>query len=114
MPQADYPVYFAWYNEVDNLAANGNICLRRGQLDAALAWFERALTHAAAPAWAAYGAAQAAARLEQPDLALTYLRQALARGYPATRAALEADSHLHGLHDRPGWRTCLEQLPPIA
>lgn len=105
---ADYSVYFAWFNEVDNLAVNGNICLRDGDARAAVEWYRRAFFHGEAKGWAYWNAAEAYTRLGEPEQALAALRQALERGY-GNRQALEQAAEFVPLHGTPSWQALLEE-----
>ncbi len=106
----EYAVYFAWFDEVDNLAVNGNIRLRDGNPRAALEWYRRAFFHGEAKGWAYWSAAVAHTRLGEPDQALAALRQALTRGY-GSHEELERDPDLAPLHAHPGWPALLAELP---
>jgi RimJ/RimL family protein N-acetyltransferase len=105
----EYPVHFAYYREADNLAVNGNVCLRRERYPEALDWFGRSLASAEAPDWAYYGAACAAARLEQADHALRYLDQAIQRGFTHLEF-IRSSEHLRYLHDSRRWKELIEKL----
>jgi len=105
-------VHFAYYRETDNLAVNGNVCLRRERYPEALDWFEKALACAGAPDWAYYGAACAAARLEQSDHALRYLDEAVERGFTHVEF-IRSSAHLEHLHDSRRWKELIEKLEKL-
>ena len=106
---AEYPVYFAWFDEAANLAVNGNVRLREGDPDAALAWFRRSLATDAAPAWAFFGAARAAAATGDSDAALGYAAEAVDRGFTHV-GTLQGAEELRPLHDTDAWRRLMARL----
>ena len=102
----DYPVYFAWFDPIANLAVNGNVRLHRGQYTEAAAWFHRALTADTPPRWAYFPAACAAAMADQPDAALSYLQKAIASGVDIAR--VRTAEQLRSLHDTEMWRILID------
>ena len=106
---AEYPVYFAWFDEAANLAVNGNIRLRRGDPVAALTWFARSMAREDAPSWAWFGAARAAAALGRVEEALDHLGSAVDRGFMHAGAIREAEE-FRVLHDSDRWRRLLARL----
>ncbi len=104
----EYPVCFAWFDEVDNLAVNGNIRLRDGDPGAAIEWYRRAFFHGEAKGWAHWNAAAAYTRLGEAEKAIGALREALARGCGG-REELEGDADFAPLHGTPGWQALLAE-----
>ena len=97
----DYPVYFAWFDETDNLAVNGNVRLRSQDCQGAIPWFERALRSGQAKAWVYLRAACAYALAGRPDDAMDTLRRGVARGL--SRDWIRGAEELQSLHDLEGW-----------
>lgn len=106
---AEYPVTFAWFDEAANLAVNGNIRMRDGDPEAALAWFRRSLDTGAAPAWAFLDAARAAAAVGDADVALGYAAEAIDHGFTHVGAFQGADE-LRPLHDTDAWRRLMARI----
>ncbi len=104
-----YPVYYAWFDEVDNLAVNGNVRLRAGDYAGAVPWFERAIASGRARQWVYRGAASAYAQAGQPDAALVALRGAVERGYRDLEG-LRGAEELRSLRGAPGWRALMREL----
>jgi RimJ/RimL family protein N-acetyltransferase len=105
----DYPVHFAWYDEVSNLAVNGNMRLRAHDYEGAIEWFERAFQHGEAPWWAYWGAARAYAMAGRHDAALDAIRQAAAHGLDNLDWVKDAQE-LRPLHGSSGWKALIEEL----
>jgi GNAT superfamily N-acetyltransferase len=105
----DYPAFTAWFDEVENLAINGNFRLRAGKYQEALAWFEQAFAKGQAGDWAYWGAARCAAALGLEEAALGYLHQAVERGFRDLSLLLHAE-HFQGLHGSQGWSALIERL----
>ncbi len=106
------PVHFAWFDEVDNLAVNGNVRLGAGDYAGAVEWLERALSRGEAKGWAYWVywvAACAYARLGRSDDALGALRQAWARGFRHLEP-LHSSAHLESLRGSAGWRRLMEEF----
>lgn len=101
--------YFALFDPASNLAVHGEIELNQGNYATALHWLERSLRCADVPGWAYFDAACASARLDQPDAAMQYLEQAVARGF-RNLDYLRTVDHLHNLHDLPAWTAFLQSL----
>lgn len=105
----DYPVYLLLCAPVRRLAAQGHQALQAGRYAQALAWHERALAQADAPAWVAYEAACACARLARAEEAFAYLSRAVQGGFTHL-SLLRACEHLQPLHRRPEWQALLAEL----
>jgi RimJ/RimL family protein N-acetyltransferase len=105
----DYPVFFAWFDEVDNLAVNGNVRLRAGDCQGAVPWFERALASGRAGGWVYWQAGVAYAGLGQGELALASLRGALERGFGDAQRLRDA-AELQSLRGTAGWDKLLADL----
>lgn len=106
---SDYPVYFAWYDEVSNLAVNGNMRLRAHDYLGAIEWFERAFRRGEAPWWAYCGAARAYAMTGKQDAALGAIRHAAARGFD-NLDWLKSAEELETLRGTSGWNKLIEEL----
>jgi len=104
-----YPVYYAWFDEADNLSANGNARFRSGEYTASLEWFERAFRTGRAPAWAYFLAACANAHEGGYSEALRALRAAKARGF-GDLEAIQSSPHLEPLRRSAGWEALLDDL----
>ncbi len=74
-----YPVLFGYGDNTLNLAVNGNMCLRRGEAEAAVSWFGRAFA-AGNPVWALLPATRACLRSGDAEQARVYLQRALDSG----------------------------------
>ena len=105
----DYPAYTAWFDEVDNLAANGNARLREGRYEEAQDWFEQAFARGEAKDWAYWGAARAAAALGQDEAALRYLGQAVDRGFRELALLIQAEDFKR-LYGSRSWEALIAQL----
>jgi RimJ/RimL family protein N-acetyltransferase len=105
----EYPVYFAWFDEVANLAVNGNIRFWQGQYREALVWYERAFQAGAAPTWAYVNAAGANSRMGEREAAVGCLRQAVERGFDDVER-LKSSPHLQALHGSAEWQALMGRL----
>ena len=105
----EYPVYFAWFDELDNLAANGNVRLAAGDPQGAVEWFERAIWRGQDKGWVYWRAASAYALVGQPDKALHALRNAIVRGY-GDLEKLHTTEALASLQGSSGWGSLMEEL----
>jgi GNAT superfamily N-acetyltransferase len=105
----DYPVYFAWFNGVINLAINGNVCFSNRRYAEALGWFEKAFAAGDPPNWVYWVAACAAARLEQFDAAMRYLTQAVERGF-VHADVIQSAEELRPLHSTDAWKALIDRL----
>ncbi len=105
----DYPVYFAWFDEVDNLAVNGNMRLRARDCRGAIEWYERAFGRGEARDWAYWSAARAYALAGEGDAALGAIRQAVQRGL-RDLALIKGAEELQSLHGTPGWQELIRDL----
>jgi len=102
-------VYFAWFDEVTNLAVNGNVRLFRDAYDEALAWYERAFEVGDAPWWAYWNAARAAVSVGENERALRYLQKVVEGGLQNLEAIRESE-HLQGLRKMDAWQDVLASL----
>jgi RimJ/RimL family protein N-acetyltransferase len=102
----EYPVYFAWFDEVANLAVNGNMRFWEGQNREALAWYERAFQAGEAPVWASVNAASAHSLLGEREAAFRCLRQAIERGFDDVER-LKNSEHLKALHGTAEWQALI-------
>jgi tetratricopeptide (TPR) repeat protein len=105
----DYAVLYAWFDEVANLAVNGNVCLRRAQYGKAVAWYERAFAAGEVPSWAYLRAAGANAMAGRTEAALRYARQAVEHG-AADAEVLRNSRSLESLRDTAQWRDLVNGL----
>lgn len=104
----EYPIYFAWFDEVANLAVNGNMRFWEGQYREALTWYERAFGTGAAPVWAYVNAAGANSLLGEREAAFRCLRQAFERGFDDVER-LKNSPHLKALHGTAEWEELVGQ-----
>ncbi len=104
-----YPVYFAWFDPLLNLAINGNMRFQAGEYRAALEWYARALAQGDLPSWVYWNAACACARVGQADAALDYLNRAIDHGFDDLDY-LQRSEHMIPLHGAPGWESLLQRL----
>jgi RimJ/RimL family protein N-acetyltransferase len=102
----DYPAYFAWYDEVDNLAMHGNLCLNQQQYTDAIQWYELAMSRGEVKGWGYLNAACAAAELGLYTKACLYLEQALAMG-AGDLVTLQNSSHFKTLRGTVKWETLI-------
>jgi GNAT superfamily N-acetyltransferase len=109
----DYPVYFAWFDEVQNLAVNGNVCLQQKQYEKALTWYEKSFARGASQDWAFWGAACAAAILGHTQRAFAYLSQAIDHGFSHLEHMVNSD-HLQRLHGTAEWEALVQRLKGIS
>lgn len=109
----DYPAYYAWFDEIANLAVHGNVLFQSQRYTEALAWYERALQTGQAPLWAYVNAACAAARAGDAATAFACLDQAVAHGFTDVEQ-LRASASLQVLHARPEWPLLLARLAAPA
>ncbi len=105
----EYPVTFAWFDEVANLAVNGNMRFWEGQYREALAWYERAFQAGEAPVWAYVNAASANSLLGEREAAFRCLRQAIERGFDDVER-LKNSPHLEALHGSAEWQALVDRL----
>jgi RimJ/RimL family protein N-acetyltransferase len=105
----EYLVYFAWFDEVANLAVNGNMRFWQGQYREALAWYERAFGAGEAPVWSYVNAAGASSLLGEREAAFACLRQAIERGFDDVER-LKSSPHLEALHGTAEWRELVDRL----
>lgn len=105
----DYPVYFAWFNEIDNLAVNGNVCLEERRYREAMEWFKKAIATGDAKDWAYWGAACASACLGQRKAAFGYLNQAIEKGFTHPEYIKSAEP-LKSLHGAEEWESIIRKL----
>jgi RimJ/RimL family protein N-acetyltransferase len=105
----EYPVTFAWFDEVANLAVNGNMHFWQGQYREALVWYERAFQAGQAPVWAYVNAASAKSLLGEREAAFRCLRQAIERGFDDV-VRLKKSEHLKALHDSAEWKALVDRL----
>ncbi len=110
---ADYPSYFGWFDQALHLAQNGYLAFQREQVIEALAFYEKGMTLGELPDWAYWGAACAAARLDQPEASFRYLNLAVERGFRDLER-LQGSPHLAGLHDRADWQALLARLESLT
>lgn len=103
-----YPVYLVWGSEVESLAQNGYFCFKRQQYEKALLWYEKAITRGADKAWVFWDAARAAAVQGYYDAAISYLNQAVNKGF--TTEHIKNSEHLKGLHGTKEWKALIERL----
>jgi RimJ/RimL family protein N-acetyltransferase len=106
---SEYPVYFAWFDEVANLAVNGNMRFWQGQHREALTWYERAFGAERAPVWAYVNAAGANSLLGEREAAFRCLRQAIERGFDDVER-LKNSPHLKALHGTAEWQALIAGL----
>ena len=106
---AEYTTCFAWFDEVANLAVNGNVRARQGDHQGAAEWYARAFRAGEPPVWAWLRAAEACSRLGEVDQALRYLQQALDRGF-ADAAYLRESPALANARESAGWAPLMERL----
>lgn len=106
---ADYSSYFGWFDDAANLAGNGYMAHGRGEYAEALDFYEKSFALGEAPDSAYWGAACDAAMTDQPEKALKYLAEAVARGYD-DRDQLEASPYLVSLHNTGVWKVLVESL----
>ena len=118
----EHPVYFAWFNPVDNWAVQGNInYLSRKDYVAATQAYSQAFrllaaghpdaadVQAANHPWTYYNAAGAWARLGKLEAALHHLQQAVDKGFTAVEH-LQHNPDFVALHTFPQWSGLLAQL----
>ena len=104
--EVEYAVFFAYFDEMFNLAVNGHFCYMREQYQDAINWFERAFVAGDAAAWMYYKAAQAAAILGKDDDCFGYLNTAIDKGWDNIEHTRNCDDFKH-LRDTPKWETML-------
>jgi RimJ/RimL family protein N-acetyltransferase len=105
----DYAVFYACFDEVANLAVNGNVCLQRAQYGKAVAWYERAFAAGEVPSWTYLRAASANAMAGKAETALWYVGQAVQQG-AADAETLKNSRYLESLQDTAEWRKLVEGL----
>ncbi len=118
----EHPVYFAWFNPVDNWAVQGNIHYMSHKAYAAAtqaytqAFQLLAADHPVAAdakvanhPWTYYNAAGAWACLGNHEAAFHHLQQAVAKGFTAVEH-LQNNQDLAVLHPLPQWTALLESL----
>jgi hypothetical protein len=107
--QYDESIYFAWFNEADNLAVHGNVCFGNGQYAEALDWYGQAFARGNQWEWSFWNAAQAAVHEGRHDASLRYLLQAIDHGFTDIER-IRASEHLKPLHGSAGWEALLARL----
>ena len=105
----DYSVFCAWFDEVRNLAMNGYFCFENQQYSEALAWCEKALARGVAEPWVYWDAARAAAVLGNDKTALSYLVQAVDKGF-TNLELIKNSEYLTSLHETRAWKELIENL----
>jgi RimJ/RimL family protein N-acetyltransferase len=105
----DYPTFFAWFNEVDNLVVHGNICLDHQQYSEAAGWYEQAFAQGEAKSWGYWNAACNAAELGRHAEAFSYLARAIEKDHSIDADDLQHSEHLRSLHTTPEWATLVAQ-----
>ena len=109
----DYPVYFAYFDEADNLAAKGNVCLEHRQYEQAMSWFERAFAQGERQPRALWGAAAACTAAGRNGEALRYLNL-LADGGFSDLHRLQSSGRFVPLHGTPEWSTLIQRVAKAA
>ena len=109
----EYPVRFAYLDQTINLAVHGNVAFQQEQYGQALARYQKAFLRGDAPAWAFWNAACASALLGQRTAAMSYLDQALDRGFDDLERLLTSE-HLASLHDMEEWKALTQRLKTTA
>jgi RimJ/RimL family protein N-acetyltransferase len=104
----DYTVQLCVFDLAVQFAIHGNDHRSAVRLEDALAWYERSVAHGGAPAWVYYNTASCLARLNQPEQALHYLRQALEYGFDDLEH-LAADLSFTSLHTHPAWEALINR-----
>ncbi len=118
----EHPVYFAWFNAIDNLVVQGNIhYFSRKDYGAATQAYSQAFQllaeghpaaaeiQAANHPWTYYNAAGAWARLGNAAVAFQHLQQAVAKGFTALEH-LQNNPDLAELHTFPQWAGLIDSL----
>jgi tetratricopeptide (TPR) repeat protein len=105
----EYPVRFAYLDKTINLAVHGNVAFQQERCDQALARYQEAFRSGDAPGWAFWNAACASALLGERAVAMSYLDQALDRGFDDLERLLASD-HLTSLHDTEEWQALTQRL----
>jgi RimJ/RimL family protein N-acetyltransferase len=109
----DYPVYFALFNPTLNLLVNGNVRFDQQHYEEALHWYKRGLAAGDVPCWGYYRAAQAYAKLDQPDEAMRCLNAAIDGGWTALDEVLQCEA-FQPLHGSPAWESAISRLGAAA
>lgn len=107
--KCDYPAFFAWYNEVDNLVVHGNICRNQGRHAEAAGWYEQAFARGEAKGWGYWNAACNAAELGRPEDAFRYLAKAIEKDPGIDAERLQQSEPLRSLHQAPEWAKLIAQ-----
>lgn len=104
----EYPVYIVWGSEVESLAQNGYFCFKRQEYEKALVWYKKAIAHNADKAWIFWDAARAAAVLGQYNIAISYLHEAVDKGFPIKH--ITSSEYFKRLHKTKEWKTFINNL----
>lgn len=107
----DYPTYFALFDEVLNLAVNGNLSFEQDDFAGAHRWYARAIAQGAAQPWVFWNAACAAAQAGILESVADYVRTAVAHGLDDFDR-IRHSPHLEPLHGTDAWRALLAELSP--
>jgi len=107
--EAEYAVYFAYFDPVVNPAVHGNLCLRDQDYATALDWYGRAFQAGEPPAWAWANAGAARAGLGDVAGALEFVARAIDLGFD-DRAYFENSPRFERLRQVPGWADLLARL----
>jgi RimJ/RimL family protein N-acetyltransferase len=105
----DYPVHFAYFEEVANLAVNGNVRFQQKRYRQAIEWYERAFRAGDAPLWAYWNAACAYGAVGESEGALRCLHRAVEMGF-TDPTRMRDSRHLRSLHGTPEWHQLIGLL----
>ncbi|MCA9934965.1 MAG: GNAT family N-acetyltransferase [Ardenticatenaceae bacterium] len=105
----DEAVYSVSFNPAVALGVRGNGHLLAGRYAQALADYQQAMQQATVPGWVFWNTAVTHLKLNQPQDAFAYLRQAIAAGFN-DRAFMLNSPHWQPYHDTEEWTAVLQTL----
>lgn len=103
-----HPAYLVYVDPLIHLCVHGNIELEQERPREALLWYVRAAERGPLPGWACWYASIAATQIGVQDMAMTYLRQAIALGAVSKERLLQTQV-LEPLHDHPEWEVAVQR-----
>jgi GNAT superfamily N-acetyltransferase len=110
---AEYPAYWALFDEVINLAVNGNACFHRQEFGEAVTWYSKAIEAGELPVWVYWNTACAYAHLGEKPNSFLYLNLALDKGF-RDADFIKNSNHLKVWHGTREWEQIVQKLDTMS